>query len=986
MLGAGAHTLRVAFTPADALNYVAASTTVSLTVDPATPALDWPSPAALIYGTALDVAQLNATADVPGTFAYTPPAGTMLGAGAHTLRVAFTPADALNYVAASTTVSLTVDPATPALSWASPAALIYGPALGVAQLNATADVPGTFAYTPPAGTVLAAGAHTLRVDFTPADALNYVAASSSVSLTVDPATPALSWASPAALIYGTALGVAQLNATADVPGTFAYTPAAGTMLGAGAHTLRVAFTPADALNYVAASTTVSLTVDPATPALSWASPAALTYGTALGVAQLKATADVPGTFAYTPPTGTMLVAGSHTLRVAFTPADALNHVAASTTVSLTVDPSVLTITAASVSRAYHTANPALAWTVAGFANGDTAGVLVGEPLLSCTATLDSSVADGPYAIAVTSGTLTAANYSFACVPGALTVVRATPEIIWPAPAPLEYGTGLSALQLNATANTAGTFTYTPPVGTRLDRGPHLLAASFAPADVANWTSASAEPRTLAVVDTTAAWVTTLAPATAAVGVARDAALVLTFSEPVLPGTGAVRIMDEAGGVFAILAVDGRGAVTIDGSRVTIAHAPFAAGRAYHVLVASTCFRDLAGNAFAGIADPGAWAFTVRPWYVTFAAGEFGTLAGGESAVTVAVKQGDPLSAVPPVTPVEGWRFVDWEPLLPAALSADLLVTAQYARRVWTVAYAAAAPGRIDGAALQAVPHGASATAVAAIAGFGDVFDHWSDGRTDSPRTDTNVVADLELTAIFRAAAGVAPNGSFLARCAAPAAATGQGFWDLTGDYSLTLNGNPLLLHLLHDPRGRLTGTARLNVATGTTVVPLSLSVRGTFGGAGTVRRATLVLQGTNAARTVGADLTLVLTLDAEARQLRGPATGSLRSGAVSSPVAAVVTLALPLAMDGTWTLLLELVAGGRGVTGRALLTLANGVDYAFVVTGRRQGAAVLLNLAGGPADPAARSFEVTTTITALEGRQARLDAFSGRGHGQVVQW
>ena len=99
-----------------------------------------------------------------------------------------------------------------------------------------------------------------------------------------------------------------------------------------------------------------------------------------------------------------------------------------------------------------------------------------------------------------------------------------------------------------------------------------------------------------------------------------------------------------------------------------------------------------------------------------------------------------------------------------------------------------------------------------------------------------------------------------------------------------------------------------------------------------------------------------------------------------------MTLALPLAMDGTWTLLLELVAGGRGVTGRALLTLANGVDYAFAVTGRRQGAAVLLNLAGGPADPAARSFEVTTTITALEGRQARLDAFSGRGHGQVVQW
>ena len=38
---------------------------------------------------------------------------------------------------------------------------------------------------------------------------------------------------PAAITYGTALGATQLDATASVAGTFAYTPASGTVLEAG---------------------------------------------------------------------------------------------------------------------------------------------------------------------------------------------------------------------------------------------------------------------------------------------------------------------------------------------------------------------------------------------------------------------------------------------------------------------------------------------------------------------------------------------------------------------------------------------------------------------------------------------------------------------------------------------------------------------------------------------------------------------------------
>src|SRR5262249_27730834 len=65
-----------------------------------------------------------------------------------------------------------------------------------------------------------------------------------------PQTPAITWPPPADIVYGTALGAAQLNATTSVTGTFVYTPSAGTVLGAGSgQTLSVTFTPADAVRY-----------------------------------------------------------------------------------------------------------------------------------------------------------------------------------------------------------------------------------------------------------------------------------------------------------------------------------------------------------------------------------------------------------------------------------------------------------------------------------------------------------------------------------------------------------------------------------------------------------------------------------------------------------------------------------------------------------------------------------------------------------------
>jgi hypothetical protein len=164
--------------------------------------------------------------------------------------------------------------------------------------------------------------------------------------------------------------------------------------------------------------TLTLTVK-AMPALTWAAPAAITYGTALSSVQLGASASVPGTFAYAPAAGAVLSAGSQTLGVTFTPTDTASYATATATQTLTVNKATLTATADNQSRVYGTANPALTVSYAGFVNNDTAAAIT-APIADTAASTASAV--GTYPITLTGGA--AANYTLTPVNGTLTVTKA----------------------------------------------------------------------------------------------------------------------------------------------------------------------------------------------------------------------------------------------------------------------------------------------------------------------------------------------------------------------------------------------------------------------------------------------------------------------------------------------------------------------------------------------------------------------------------
>ena len=399
-----------------------------------------------------------ATPPVPGTFVYNPPAGTIEPVGTDTLSVTFTPTDTTDYTTATGTVQLLVtNPVTPivtpTISWPTPAPITYGTPLSSTQLNAVAmgaprptpviptsqlqviatstdgtpynqpgfdDAGGTYSYNQLnngsvvfAGTTFTLGQPTVPDAITNGAVYTLPAPGSYSALfllgaatttgqinqpfvlnysTGNPVTQTInmsSWAQSAGYagetivattpykntqaggevagtfdLYGyqipvdptrtlesisvpnnrnvviLALGFGT-NTQVVVPGTYVYTPASGTVLPVGTNPLSVVFTPTDPQGYTGASANNSIVVTQATPVLNWPTPAAIAVGTPLSGTQLDATATfqgatLPGTFTYTPPAGTKLLAGTHTLSVLFTPTNTTDFTTATATVQIVV--------------------------------------------------------------------------------------------------------------------------------------------------------------------------------------------------------------------------------------------------------------------------------------------------------------------------------------------------------------------------------------------------------------------------------------------------------------------------------------------------------------------------------------------------------------------------------------------------------------------------------------------------------------------------
>ena len=171
----------------------------------------------------------------------------------------------------------------------------------------------------------------------------------------------------------------------------------------------------------ATSNAATLTVNKTTPVITWGSPADIVYGTALSGTQLNATASVPGTFDYTPATGTVLKAGnSQPLSVNFTPEDTANYNNASKNVTIDVTPKPVTPGITADNKVYDGTKAAViaTRTLTGVIEGDDVSLTGGTAIFdnenvgndkTVTATgLSLTGADaGNYTLSSTSATTTA---------------------------------------------------------------------------------------------------------------------------------------------------------------------------------------------------------------------------------------------------------------------------------------------------------------------------------------------------------------------------------------------------------------------------------------------------------------------------------------------------------------------------------------------------------------------------------------------------
>ena len=161
----------------------------------------------------------------------------------------------------------------------------------------------------------------------------------------------------------------------------------------------------------------------------------------------------------------------------------------------------------------------------------------------------------------------------------------------------------SVVTLDPTADlTAGTSYYV-----QIDAGAFtdLAANNFAGiADSTTWNFATV------AADTTPPTVVTLSPANSATGVAVDANLAVTFSEPVVASTGSVKLY--AVGNPTAVATFAASSGSVVGNTVTFdPPTNLNGGSAYYVQIEATAFTDTAtpANAFAGITDTTTWTFT-----------------------------------------------------------------------------------------------------------------------------------------------------------------------------------------------------------------------------------------------------------------------------------------------------------------------------------------------------------------------------------------
>jgi hypothetical protein len=266
-------------------NYLAATASQSTNASKIAPTVTFTgAPVSAAYLTTFPVAtttNASTTATITATGACSIAANVVtMNSGTGTCALTATWAADNNYSAATASQSTNASKIAPTVTFTgAPASAVFGSTFSVkttTNASTAATISATGACTASGSLVtMSSGTGICSLTATWAADNNYLGTSAGQSTSALKATPILTWPTPASIAYGTALSPTQLDATANVPGAFLYSPAAGTILAVGNQRLSVTFTPTDSVDYSTATKQVTLVVTQ--PAITF-SPTSLNFG------------------------------------------------------------------------------------------------------------------------------------------------------------------------------------------------------------------------------------------------------------------------------------------------------------------------------------------------------------------------------------------------------------------------------------------------------------------------------------------------------------------------------------------------------------------------------------------------------------------------------------------------------------------------------------------------------------------------------------
>ena len=476
-----------------ALSATATAPTGLTVTKTAPPTITWATPSAITYGTLLSATQLDANDSIPGTFVYSPAAGSLLTVGTQTLGVTFTPTDTTDYTTATQNVNLTVSKDTTAITVAeTPTSVAYGneaASIFTVHVNPTngENLPGVENVTVNVGSascVAAVAVTTVGTCSITNSALAANASAYAVTATYN-GDAQLSGSGPATAATG--LTVNKDTATVSV----SETPTSVTYGNEGASVFTVDVNPANGENLPG--------VENVTVNVGTASCIAAVAVTTVGTCSITATALAAST---TPYAVTTTYPGDTDISVS---------TLATATTGLTVnkDTTTVTVSASPTNVTYNAEGTAVFTVTVNTANGENliaaenVTVHVGSTV-TCTA-LVAVTRTGTCSIGAAALTASATPYAItatyagdgdlgvsplATATTGLTVNKATPPTpTWGAIAAITYGKALGATQLNASDTLAGAIAYSPVSGTVLPVGANqVLTATFTPTDTTDYTT------------------------------------------------------------------------------------------------------------------------------------------------------------------------------------------------------------------------------------------------------------------------------------------------------------------------------------------------------------------------------------------------------------------------------------------------------------------------------------------------------------------